>query len=557
MWLKYTVLLNNLKKRLEDNMSKLVLFDEEAYAKIDRAVDETRRAVGATLGPRAHNVIFKRPFGVPGVVHDGVTVAKELDPSDPFESAATELIKEAAKATNDEAGDGTTTAIIVAHSLYSEGRKLVAAGHNAQMLRKGVEKAVDQVTGYLQSTAIPIKTNDQQLQIANISSQNEKIGKEVAKAFEKLGNDAVIAVEESKQNHIYSEYKDGMEIDQGYLNRYFLTNPEFDEAVVEKANIIVMDIPLSSAQDMDKLFKNISQLGIDNNLVIISPEVKDIALATLIQNKINGLSTLAINAPSYGDEQAERLEDIAVSVGATFVSKSAGRKLGDLTLEDIGNAQKVVASKDTTTIVNGMDDPAKKDARVEELKKRLKKENISEFEMERLQERIAKLTSGIAIINVGARTEGEAKELKERAIDAVEAIKAANEKGIVAGGETPLLRASWALEDSLSEIKDESEEVVAGYKLVVKAMQHPFRTLMENSGLDAGQMLERLKSVNKEDYGVDVIDGKVKDLLKNGVIDPVKVPISALLNATSASMSLLTSGVIIVDEVKDKEADIV
>lgn len=541
-------------------MSKLVKFDDEAYDSIKAGVEQIRRGVGATLGPRAHNVIFKRPFGVPGVVHDGVTVAKELDPSDPFESAAAELVKEAAKATNDEAGDGTTTAIILVHALFTEGRKLVTAGHNAQMLRKGVDKAVKFAADWLVGTATPIETNEQQLQIANISSQNEKIGSEVAKAFKKLGNDAVIAVEESKQNHIYSEYKDGMEIDQGYLSRYFLTNPEFDEAAVEKANIIVTDYPLSTAQDMQKLFESFMELEIDNNVVIISPDIKDIALLTLVQNRARGLATLAVRAPSYGEEQTERLEDIAVSVGGKLIAKSSGIKLDAITAEYVGHAAKVVSSKDTTTIVDGTGIAEDIAARVDELKERTKKENVSEFEIERLQERIAKLTSGIAIINVGARTEGEAKELKERAIDAVEAIKAANDKGIVAGGETPLLRASWMLEEELKKV-DDTEEVIAGYKMVIKAMQHPFFTLMENSGLNPGQMLERLRYAKDEgtdpDLGIDVIDGTVKNLVKSGVIDPVKVPVSALLNATSASMSLLTSGVIIVDEVKDKDADVV
>lgn len=538
-------------------MSKAVQFDDEAYASIDRGIKHIEKAVGATLGPRAHNVIYGRPFGTPGVVHDGVTVAKELDPEDPFEAEIVKLVQDASKSTNTEAGDGTTTAVLMTASLYTEGRKLVTAGHNAQMLRRGVEKAVDGVTSYLESIAIPIKSNKQQLEIANISSQNERIGREVAKAFDKLGNDAVVAVEESKQNHIYSEYKDGMEIDQGYLSRYFLTNNEFDEAEVNKANIIITDHSFTTAMEMQKLFENLQELEIDNNLVIISPEIKDVALLILLKNKNMGLATLAISAPSYGDEQAERLEDIAVSVGGRFISKNSGKKIGELDADDIGHAQKVVASKDTTTIVNGMGKPSNIKTRVDELRKRLDKENVSEFEQERLQERIAKLTSGIAIINVGARTEGEAKELKERTIDAVEAIKAANEKGIVAGGETPLLRAAWELEKNLGDVK-ESEEVLAGYKLLIKAMQYPFRKLMDNSGLDAGQMLERLKSQkNSTTFGVDVIDGEVKDLIKAGVIDPVKVPTSALLNAVSTSMGLLTSGVIIVDKVKNKDADAV
>lgn len=549
-------------------MSKLVKFDDEAYAAIKAGVDQQKRAVGATLGPRAHNVIFKRPFGVPGVVHDGVTVSKELDPPDQFEAAAQEIVKEAAKQTNDEAGDGTTTATILTHSLFTEGRKLVTAGHNAQMLRRGVEKATEQVVEALKASATPIKTNKEQLEVAVIASQNEKIGAEVAKAFDKLGNDAVIAVEESKQNYIYSEYKDGMEIDQGYLSRYFVTSQEFDEAAIDNANIVVTDYELSSGVDIQKLLQTMTEHDINDNLVIIAPEVKEVALAVLVHNKMRGLHILAVRAPGYGDEQAERLEDIAVSVGGTFISKDTGRTLeaaidemdveGDpqtgIKKSDIGHAQKVVSLNNTTTIVNGQGDPKKVAARVELLKKRLKKETTTEFEAERLQERIAKLTSGVAIINVGARNEAEAKELKERAIDAVGAIKAANELGVVAGGETALLRASWALQAP----QNESEETKASYRLVQKAMQAPFVTLMLNSGLEPGQMLERLSNSKQSNHeGVDAIDGEVKDLVKAGVIDPVKVPISALQNAVSASMSLLTSGVIIVDEVKDKDAEVV
>jgi chaperonin GroEL len=551
-------------------MSKQILFDDEAYDKIKSGAELAMQAVGATLGPRAHNVIFKRPFGVPGVVHDGVTVAKELDPPDQFESAAVELIKEAAKSTNDEAGDGTTTAILLAYSEFVEGRKLVTAGYNAQILRRGVDKAVAQVVDYLEDSSTPLKTNDQQLQVAIISAQNEAIGQQVAKAFKKLGNDAVITVEESKQNHIYAEYKDGMEIDQGYFSPHFLTNPEFDEAVVDKANVIVTDYSLTNAMDIKVLLETLQECEINDNVVIIAPEVRDIPLIALIQNKMRGLHLLAVRAPSVGDEQTEKLEDIALSVGATFISKSKGLGFEDLLPESegatpkavVGHAQKVVASKDSTTIVNGLGKPEEVAARVKMIEARLAKETTSEFEMERLQERKAKLTTGIAIINVGARTEAETKELKERTIDAVGAIKAANEKGIVAGGETALLRASWYLETEIAGLQagNFSEEMIAGYRLVMKAMQFPFKTLMENSGLDAGQMLERLRvasdDAKRKDLGVDVMDGNVKDLINAGVIDPVKVPVSALLNATSASMGMLTSGVIIVDEKKD-DADVV
>jgi chaperonin GroEL len=557
-------------------VSKDILFDDDAFSKAKEGIDLMGRAVGATLGPRAHNVIYGRPFGVPGVVHDGITVAKEIDPEDPFLKAIAELMKEAGATTNDESGDGTTTAMLLAQSLFTEGRKLVTSGHNAQMLRRGVEKAVHLVVDYLEHVSTPIVTDDpkatnkSQLQVAIISAQNQVIGESVANAFKKLGNDAVITVEESKKNHIYSEYKDGMEINQGYFSRYFLTNAEFDEAVVDNANIIVTDYPFTSASDIEKLVAILGELEINDNLVIIAPDVRDIPLIVLLQNKAQGRHTLAVRAPGYGDEQSEVMEDIAASVGATFISKDKGLKLDDLLptteavdgeIRDIpakafvGHAQKVVASKDSTTIVNGMSKPDVIEERVKMIDNRLAKESTSEFEMERLQERKAKLTTGIAIINVGARTEAETKELKERTIDAVGAVKAANDKGIVAGGETALLRASWDLEKHIGEI-DEIDEVKAGYRLVVKAMQFPFKTLMSNSGLDAGQMLERLTVATADsesglNLGVDAIDGEVKNLVEAGIIDPVKVPISALQNAVSTSMGILTSGVIIVDRKKE------
>jgi chaperonin GroEL len=554
-------------------MSKTVLFDDDAFARAKEGTELIKRAVGATLGPKAHNVIYGRPFGTPGIVHDGITVAKEIDPKDPHLKNVVELVKEAGSKTNDEAGDGTTTAILLAHSLYTEGRKLVTAGYNAQMVRRGVDKAVRSVVDYLERSSVPIKTNEQQLQVAVISAQNDMVGEYVAKAFKKLGNEAVITVEESKQNHIYAEYKDGMEIDQGYFSRYFLTSSEFDEAVVDKANIVVTDYSFTSGLDIQQLFEALQEADVKDNLVIIAPEVRDFPLVALLQNKQRGLHTLAVKAPSFSEEQSEMLEDIAISVGGTFISRAKGLKFEDLIPQEdgeakavVGHAQKVVASKNSTTIVNGMGNEEEIKNRVKMLTARKNKETTSEFEGERLQERIAKLTSGIAIINVGARTEAETKELKERTIDAVGAIKAANEKGIVAGGETALLRASWELEKYMETLKDvESDEVLAGYRVVIRAMQYPFKTLMENSGLDGGQMLERLQTAvaswpqrdERPSLGVDAVDGQVKDLIKAGIIDPVKVPVSALLNSASTAMGMLTSGVNIADDIVDKDASVV
>lgn len=559
-------------------MSKITKYGDEAYDVILKSVEEQKLFVGASLGPRAHNILFDRPFGTPAIVQDGVTISKELDPADPFEATVSKVIKAATKQTNDEAGDGTTTATLLIHSLLTEGHKLVTAGHNAQMLRKGVEVATDEAAEYLKASSKPITSNKQQLEVAVIAAKNEKIGAEVAKAFEKLGNDAVVSIEESKSNDIHSEYKDGMEIDRGYVSRYFVTN-EFEEAVVENARILVTDYNLASIVDIQQLFETLSELDVKDNLVIIAPEVKEIALNALVQNKLHGLHLLAIHAPSYGDEQTERLEDIALSVGGSFISREAGRTLepwiesmeveGDeqpmgIKASDLGTASKVVALRDSTTIVNGGSDKEKVKARVDMLKKRLKKETTSEFEAERLQERIAKLTSGVAIINVGDRNDAVAKEYKERAIDAKGAIQAANKMGIVAGGETALLRAALKLNDHKFAETD-SDEYRAGFKLVSRALEAPFKTLMLNSGMDDGQMLERLLNARlaakdakvMDALGVDAVDGKVKDLLAAGVIDPVLVPIAALRNAVSASMGLLTSGGIIADEKKDRDADVV
>lgn len=561
-------------------MSKKTAHGDDAHAIIKDALEEQLLFVGDTLGPRAHNIIFDRPFGTPGIVHDGVTVSKELDPDEPFKAAIEKVIKDAAKQTNDEAGDGTTTATILTHSLYVEGRRLASSGNNEQMLRRGVDKAVEEVIEDLKKLAVPAETNDQQLQVAIIASQHEKIGKEVAKAFKKLGNDAVIAIEESKHNYISSEYKDGMEIDQGYITPHFI-NTQFQEAIIDNPSIIVTDFSLGSIFDIKQIFDALTIFNIPDNVVIIAPEVKEQALLALIQNKMAGRKLLAVRAPSYGDEQAERLQDIAISVGGTFISKEAGRTLDAATEEDtidsddtpptgiyktdIGHAEQIVALKDSTTIVSGKGDPKKIEERVAALRKLLGKETTSEFEVERLKERIAKLSSGVAIINVGDRNEATAKELKERAIDAKGAIQAANKLGIVAGGETALLRAAWILEDRIKNDTSYSklpEEELAGYKLVIEAMKAPFKKLMENSGMEPGQMLERMQKVREggnswTTWGIDAIDGQLKDLVKSGVIDPVLVPVSALQNAASAAMGLLTSGGIIADKEKDHDADVV
>lgn len=529
---------------------KILQFNDQARASLLKGVNIVNDAVSATLGPRGNNVAIDRKWGAPAVIHDGVSVAKEVDLQDPFENMGAQLTKEAAQKTNDAAGDGTTTATVLVQSLVNESLKNIAAGSNAMMLRRGIEKAVRAVVDELKKMSKEVKTPEEVEQIAIISAQDEEIGKMVAKTVNKLGKDSVIAVEESGGTEISVDFKEGMEFDRGFLSPYFVTAPEVQEATVSNPYILVTDKQISQMTEflpfLEMFMKAQKPTGPD--LVIVCENVTGEPLATLLVNKIKGnIRALAVQAPGYGDKRSQILQDIAIVTGARFISTEMKDDFKAITMEDLGRATRVTSTKDSTLIVDGKGDPEKIKERIASIKKELERPNISEFDAEKLKERLAKLTTGIAIINVGANSEAEMKEKKERCIDASNATKAALDEGIVPGGETALLRASGVLSGLNEQNSLNNRDEVIGIDIVRRACEEPFRLLMSNSGYDSGRMAEKL-SGTKAPMGIDVIDAQVKDLLKAGIIDPVKVTRSALQNASSTAIMIMTTRVLITEE---------
>lgn len=520
-------------------MAKILKFDSEAREKLLKGINTLTDAVASTLGPKGRNVAIDKKWGAPQVVHDGVTVAKEIELEDPFENMGAQLIKEAASKTNDVAGDGTTTATILAHSIVSEGLKNIQAGANPMILRKGIEQAIDALVGELGKMSKKLTTPEEITQVATISAQDEEIGRLISEAITKVGKDGVITVEEGKTLEMNVEYKEGMEFDKGYASPYFVTDTDKMEASIEDAFILITDKKISSAADFVPFLEKFVQVS--KNLVIIADEVDGEALALLVVNKLRGtINVLAVKAPGFGDRRKEMLEDIAILTGGTVVSEETGRKFESIEVSDLGRAGRVTSDKDNTLVVDGKGAKSKIDARIGQIRRELERSD-SEFDREKLQERLAKLTGGVAVINVGAATEVEMKEKKERVIDAVAATKAAIEEGIVPGGEVALLRAVKAL----NNLKAEGEEKT-GVEIVRKAVQEPFNRLMDNAGLNAGMMLVEVLKADTN-FGVDVNDGQVKDLVKAGVIDPVKVTRTALQNASSAGIMVLTTNALITD----------
>lgn len=527
-------------------MAKILKFDSEAREKLLKGINTLTDAVASTLGPKGRNVAIDKKWGAPQVVHDGVTVAKEIELEDPFENMGAQLIKEAASKTNDVAGDGTTTATILAHSIVSEGLKNIQAGANPMILRKGIEQAIDALVGELGKMSKKLTTPEEITQVATISAQDEEIGRLISEAISKVGKDGVITVEEGKTLEMNVEYKEGMEFDKGYASPYFVTDADKMEASIEDAFILITDKKISSAADFVPFLEKFVQVS--KNLVIIADEVDGEALALLVVNKLRGtINVLAVKAPGFGDRRKEMLEDVAILTGGTVVSEETGRKFESIEVSDLGRAGRVTSDKDNTLVVDGKGAKSKIDARIGQIRRELERSD-SEFDREKLQERLAKLTGGVAVINVGAATEVEMKEKKERVIDAVAATKAAIEEGIVPGGEVALLRAVKAL----NNLKAEGEEKT-GVEIVRKAVQEPFNRLMDNAGLNAGMMLVEVLKADTN-FGVDVNDGQVKDLVKAGVIDPVKVTRTALQNASSAGIMVLTTNALITDAPEKEKA---
>ncbi|HCE30380.1 MAG: 60 kDa chaperonin [Candidatus Daviesbacteria bacterium GW2011_GWB1_39_5] len=520
-------------------MSKILKFDSEAREKLLKGINTLTDAVATTLGPKGRNVAIDKKWGAPNVVHDGVTVAKEIDLEDPFENMGAQLLKEAASKTADVAGDGTTTATILAKAIVTESLKNIQAGSNPMILKHGIEKAVTALVTELKKMSKKISTEEEVAQVATISASDSQIGNLIAASLQKVGKDGVVTVEEGKTMEMSVDYKEGMEFDKGYVSPYFVTDTDKMEASIEDAHILITDKKISSAADLVPFLEKFVQVS--KNLVIIADEVEGEALALLVVNKLRStFNVLALKAPGFGDRRKEMLEDIAILTGGSVLSEDTGRKLESVEIADLGRAGRVTSDKDNTLIVDGKGVKAKIEARVAQIRRELDKSD-SEFDKEKLQERLAKLTGGVAVINVGAATEVELKEKKERVIDAVAATKAAIAEGIVAGGEVALLRAGKALDVIVAE----GEEKI-GIEIVKRSLEHPFRKLIQNAGMDEGIALSRIMA-QSGNMGIDVLDGEIKDLVKAGIIDPVKVTRSALQNAASVAVMVMTTNCLITD----------
>ena len=525
-------------------MAKQLQFTQEARASLKAGVDKMANAVKTTLGPKGRNVAVDKKFGAPTVTHDGVTVAREIELEDPFENMGAQLLKEAATKTNDIAGDGTTTSIVIAQAIVTEGLKNIAAGANPMLLKRGLEKGVDALVAELKSQAVEVKGKEEIANIAGISAADSEIGELIAEVHDKVGRDGVITVEESKGLEFEKEYVEGMQIDRGYISAYFVTHADRMEAVIEDAYILITDKKISAITDILPVLEKLVQVS--KNLVIVAEDIDGEALATLVVNKLRGtINVLGVKAPGFGDRRKAMLEDIAILTGGKVISEEVGRKLDSTTVADLGRARRVTSNKDETTFVEGHGSQEGILARVKQIKA-LIEETTSDFDKEKLNERLAKLAGGVAIIRVGAATEIELKEKKHRVEDALSAARAAVEEGILPGGEVALLNAVKAL-DKVQATGDE----LTGVNILRRALEEPFRQLVANAGQDGGVMLEGVRRKQAESksgtWGYDVIKNEIVDLVKTGIIDPAKVTRSALENGASVAAMILTTEALITD----------
>lgn len=523
-------------------MAKQLKFSEEARQSLLKGVDILAKAVVTTLGPKGRNVALDKKWGAPNVVHDGVSVAKEIELEDPFENMGAQLIKEAASKTNDVAGDGTTTATLLAQTLIQEGLKNITAGANPMILKLGIDKAVGTVVEEVAKMAKPIKGKEEIAQVATISAADPQIGALIAEALDKVGKDGVVTVEEGKGLAMEIEYKEGMEFDKGYASAYFVTNPDRMEAEIEDPYILITDKKISALNELLPFLENF--VKVSKNLVIVADEIEGEALATLVVNKLRGtFNTLAVKAPGFGDRRKEMLEDIAILTSGTVISEDTGRKFENVTIEDCGRAEKVWADKENTRIIGGKGTQSAIKARIAQIRRELD-ETDSDFDKEKLAERLAKLSGGVAVINVGAATEIELKEKKERVNDAVAATKAAIEEGIVPGGGVALLKTRKAVL-KLWETLDGDEKT--GTRLVYDALSIPLRMIARNAGADDGWVLKEVEEGKEADFGFDALTMDFGSMLSKGIVDPAKVTRSALQNAASVAAMVLTTEALITD----------
>ncbi|MFL7891174.1 MAG: chaperonin GroEL [Anaerolineales bacterium] len=526
--------------------AKQITFSEDARRNLQRGMDVLAKSVVTTLGPKGRNVAIDRKFGSPTITHDGVSVAKEIELEEPFENMGAQLLKEAATKTNDIAGDGTTTSTVLAHSIVTDGMKNLAAGFNPMLLKWGIEAATKAVADKISEQAIEVTTKDEIANVASISAQDRTIGELIADVMDKVGKDGVITVEESKGLEFETEYVEGMQFDRGYISPYFITNPEAMEADVEEPYILVHDKKISAATDIVPVLEKMVQVG-KRELVIIAEDIDGEALATLVLNKLRGmLNVVAVKAPGFGDRRKAMLQDIAILTGATVISEETGRKLETTEIVDLGQAEKIVVTKDDTTVVGGRGETSQIKGRIEQIRIEIDK-STSDYDREKLQERLAKLSGGVAIIRVGAATETELKEKKHRVEDALSATRAAVEDGIVPGGGVALINAMTAID----ELTMDNEDAQVGVTIVRKALEVPLRKISENAGKDGSVILQDVRREQKAkknlNIGYNVISEKLVDMVKDGVIDPAKVTRGALENAASIAAMILTTEALITD----------
>ena len=527
--------------------SKELHFNTEARAALKRGVDQLAEAVKVTLGPKGRNVVIDKKFGAPTVTKDGVTVAKEIELSDPLENMGAQMVKEVATKTSDIAGDGTTTATILAQAIFREGLKNVTAGSNPMALKRGIDRAVAAVVEELKRVSVPTAGKKEIAQIGSISANNDKeIGDLIAEAMEKVGKDGVITVEEAKGLETTLETVDGMQFDRGYLSPYFVTDPEKMEAVLEDALILIHDKKIASMKDLLPVLEKVAQLG--KPLLIIAEDVEGEALATLVVNKLRGtLRVASVKAPGFGDRRKAMLQDIAVITGGQVISDEVGFKLENAQVSDLGKAKRIVVDKDNTTLIDGAGEEDKIKGRIAEIRGAIDKAT-SDYDKEKLQERLAKISGGVAVINVGAATEAEMKEKKARVEDALHATRAAVEEGIVPGGGVALIRAQKVLK--ILKLEDAEEQI--GVDIVRKAIEEPLRMIVQNAGGEGSIVLEKVRNSKDDKYGYNALTDTYEDLVASGVIDPTKVTRTALQNAASIAGLLLTTEAIIVEKKEEK-----
>jgi chaperonin GroEL len=530
-------------------MAKMIAFDQEARDAMRRGVQKLARAVKVTLGPKGRNVILQKSFGSPTVTKDGVTVAKEIELEETYENMGAQMVKEVASKTSDVAGDGTTTATVLAEAIFNEGLKSVAAGVNPVQMKEGIEKAVEDITGELKKMSIKIKSTEEMAQVATIASNGDRgIGDTIAQAMEKVGKDGVITVDEGKSLGIEVEWVEGMQFDRGYLSPYFVTDPQLMQTVLEDAYILVHEKKISSVKDLVPVLEAVVNAG--KPLLIVAEDVEGEALATLVVNKLRGtFQVCAVKAPGFGDRRKAMLEDIGILTGGQAIFEDLGIKLESITLQQLGRAKKVIVDKDNTTIIEGAGKSADIKGRIEQIRREIEN-STSDYDREKLEERLAKLAGGVAKINVGAATESEMKEKKARVEDALHATRAAVEEGILPGGGVALLRASVKAKPG----GDATHDHAVGYAIVTRACRSPLTSIADNAGQDGGIVCERVLE-RKGNEGYNAATDEYQDLVKAGVIDPTKVTRTALQNAASVATLLLTSDALIAEAPKkDKKA---